>query len=90
MTLAAALAIAAARGLERLDAQLLLLHAIGRPQSGSQVERAEQLVHGRDVGALGPRLDDAKLAGTVGVELQLFSALRQHQARDRFLAEARQ
>ena len=44
MTLAAALAIAAARGLERLDAQLLLLHALGRPQS----DRAWLLAHDSD------------------------------------------
>ena len=41
MTLAQALAAAIAQGLDRLDAQLLLLHAIGRQQSG----RAWLLAH---------------------------------------------
>jgi release factor glutamine methyltransferase len=44
VTLAGALAAAAARGLERLDAQLLLLHALGR----SQAERAWLLAHDTD------------------------------------------
>lgn len=44
MTIAQALAQAAALGLERLDAQLLLLHALGRPQSG----RAWLLAHDGD------------------------------------------
>lgn len=44
MTLAGALAAAAARGLDRLDAQLLLLHALGRPQS----DRAWLLAHDSD------------------------------------------
>ena len=44
MTLAAALAAAAARGLERLDAQLLLLHALGRPGT----DRAWLLAHDTD------------------------------------------
>ncbi|MEY4711854.1 MAG: hypothetical protein RIS88_1304, partial [Pseudomonadota bacterium] len=41
MTLAQAMARAIARGLERLDAQLLLLHALGRGQH----ERAWLLAH---------------------------------------------
>ena len=44
MTLAAALAIAVAGGLDRLDAQLLLLHALGRPQT----QRAWLLAHDTD------------------------------------------
>jgi len=44
MTLAQALRQAAARGLERLDAQLLLLHALGRPPG----ERAWLLAHDGD------------------------------------------
>lgn len=48
MTLAQALAAANAQGLDRLDAQLLLLHAIGRPQSA----RAWLLAHDQD--RLGP------------------------------------
>jgi release factor glutamine methyltransferase len=41
LTLAGALSAAAARGIERLDAQLLLLHALGRSQS----DRAWLLAH---------------------------------------------
>jgi release factor glutamine methyltransferase len=41
VTLAGALSVAAARGIERLDAQLLLLHALGRAQS----DRAWLLAH---------------------------------------------
>jgi release factor glutamine methyltransferase len=41
VTLAGALSAAAARGIERLDAQLLLLHALGRPRS----DRAWLLSH---------------------------------------------
>lgn len=44
MTLAEALSHAAGRGLERLDAQLLLLHALGRPDS----DRAWLIAHDRD------------------------------------------
>lgn len=44
MTLAQALASAAGEGLERLDAQLLLLHALGREQE----DRAWLLAHDRD------------------------------------------
>ena len=44
MTLADALAAAAARGVERLDAQLLLLHALGRPHT----DRAWLLAHDTD------------------------------------------
>jgi release factor glutamine methyltransferase len=44
VTLAAALAAATARGLERLDAQLLLLHALGRPRT----DRAWLLAHDTD------------------------------------------
>jgi release factor glutamine methyltransferase len=44
VTLAAALAAAAARGLGRLDAQLLLLHALGRPGT----DRAWLLAHDTD------------------------------------------
>jgi release factor glutamine methyltransferase len=44
MTIAAALAAAAARGLDRLDAQLLLLHVLGR----SPGERAWLLAHDGD------------------------------------------
>jgi release factor glutamine methyltransferase len=44
VTLADALAAAAARGLARLDAQLLLLHALGRPAS----DRAWLLAHDTD------------------------------------------
>ncbi len=44
MTIAQALAAALALGLDRLDAQLLLLHALGRPQDG----RAWLLAHDRD------------------------------------------
>jgi release factor glutamine methyltransferase len=47
MTLAQALTAAAARGLARLDAQLLLLHALGRPET----DRAWLLAH--DADALG-------------------------------------
>jgi release factor glutamine methyltransferase len=44
VTLAQALAAAASRGLQRLDAQLLLLHALGRPQP----DRAWLLAHDAD------------------------------------------
>jgi release factor glutamine methyltransferase len=44
MTIAQALAAAAASGLERLDAQLLLLHALGRPQG----DRAWLIAHDDD------------------------------------------
>jgi release factor glutamine methyltransferase len=44
MTLADALAAAARRGLERLDAQVLLLHALGRPPG----DRAWLIAHDRD------------------------------------------
>jgi release factor glutamine methyltransferase len=44
VTLAQALAAAAARGLERLDAQLLLLHVLGRPHA----DRAWLLAHDTD------------------------------------------
>lgn len=44
MTIAQALAASLALGLDRLDAQLLLLHALGRPQG----ERAWLLSHDRD------------------------------------------
>lgn len=44
-TLAAALGLAQARGVERLDAQLLLLHALDR----AQLERAWLLAHDRDL-----------------------------------------
>lgn len=44
MTLAGALAVAAARGLERLDAQLLLLHVLDRPGA----DRAWLLAHDTD------------------------------------------
>ena len=44
MVIAQALAAAAALGLERLDAQLLLLHALGRPQA----DRAWLLAHDGD------------------------------------------
>ena len=44
MTLADALAAAAASGVERLDAQLLLLHALGRPHT----DRAWLLAHDTD------------------------------------------
>ncbi len=44
MTIARALASSLALGLDRLDAQLLLLHALGRPQG----ERAWLLAHDRD------------------------------------------
>lgn len=44
MTIAQALASSVALGLERLDAQLLLLHVLGRPQEG----RAWLLAHDRD------------------------------------------
>jgi release factor glutamine methyltransferase len=44
MTLAQALAAAAGEGLDRLDAQLLLLHALGRAQD----DRAWLLAHDRD------------------------------------------
>jgi release factor glutamine methyltransferase len=57
VTLAAALAAAAARGLGRLDAQLLLLHALGRPGT----DRAWLLAHDTDA------LSDA--ARTVFLEL---------------------
>lgn len=53
MTLAQALNAAAALGLERLDAQLLLLQAIGRPEAG----RAWLLAHDTDV--LEPSRQDA-------------------------------
>ena len=53
MTIAQALAAAAALGLERLDAQLLMLHALGR----SQTDRAWLLAHDGD--ALDPSLDPA-------------------------------
>jgi release factor glutamine methyltransferase len=52
VTLADALGAAAARGLDRLDAQLLLLHALGR----SQAERAWLLAH--DTDALDARARD--------------------------------
>ena len=45
MTLSQALTAAAALGLERLDAQLLLLHAIGRPET----DRAWLLAHDDDL-----------------------------------------
>lgn len=53
MTLAQALAEAAALGLERLDAQLLLLQAVGRPDAG----RAWLLAHDTDL--LAPSTYDA-------------------------------
>lgn len=56
MTLAQALAAAAALGLARLDAQLLLLHALGRPQN----ERAWLLAH--DAGVLPAAQQNAFLA----------------------------
>jgi release factor glutamine methyltransferase len=56
MTLADALAAAAARGLERLDAQLLLLHVLGRPHT----DRAWLLAH--DTDALGEAARGAFLA----------------------------
>jgi release factor glutamine methyltransferase len=51
MTIAQALAAAAALGLERLDAQLLLLHALGRGDAG----RAWLLAHDGDALDAGPR-----------------------------------
>jgi release factor glutamine methyltransferase len=56
MTVAQALAAAAALGLERLDAQLLLLHALGRPPG----DRAWLLGH--DTDALEPRAQSEHLA----------------------------
>lgn len=53
MNIAQALAAASALGLERLDGQLLLLHALGRAQS----DRAWLLAHDAD-----PLADDARLA----------------------------
>lgn len=50
MVIAQALAAAAASGLERLDAQLLLLHALGRPQT----DRAWLLAHDDDELPAGP------------------------------------
>ena len=44
MTVASALASAIALGLDRLDAQLLLLHALGKPASA----RAWLMAHDRD------------------------------------------
>ena len=55
MSLQQALAAAAALGLERLDAQLLLLHVLGR----GQAERAWLLAHDTDV--LAPGIDTAYL-----------------------------
>lgn len=55
MTVAQALSAAAALGLARLDSQLLLLHALGRPQS----DRAWLLAH--DADALAPALQEGFL-----------------------------
>ena len=40
MTIAQALAVAARQGLARLDAQLLLLHALGRPSGRTRQQQA--------------------------------------------------
>jgi release factor glutamine methyltransferase len=72
MTIAQALAWAASAGVARLDAQLLLLHALARPQD----DRAWLLAHDADalapgaqaayVAACGRRLDGEPLAYIVG------------------------
>ncbi len=60
-----------------IQAGLLVRDAVGRAQRRSQIERAEQLVHAGNVGALRPGFDDPEVVGVgavVGLEHQLYAA----------------